>query len=68
MKEKTRTVNFKLERGVPIEESGRKHLDLKEYKDNLSMHQELLRQSKIVEKAEKYENERDKIIADNRIN
>lgn len=25
--------NFKLERGVPIEESGRKHLDLKEYKD-----------------------------------
>ena len=114
--------NFKLERGVPIEESGRKHLDLKEYKDitnfdktkeklqniklelpnipdiadiskfsmkrdekilkeiikpkddlinelykdNLSMHQELLRQSKIVEKAEKYENERDKIIADNR--
>ena len=36
------------------------------YKDKLSMHQELLRQSKMVEKAEKYENERDKIIADNR--
>ncbi len=25
--------NFKLDRGVPIEESGRKHLDLKEYKE-----------------------------------
>lgn len=116
--------NFKLERGVPIEESGRKHLDLKEYKDitnfdktkeklqnlklelpdvpdivdininrlskkrdekileeiikpkdnlinelykdNLSLHQELLRQAKMVEKAEKYENERDKILSDNR--
>lgn len=115
--------NFKLERGIPIEESGRKHLDLKEYKDitnfdktkeklqniklelpdvpnledinvnrfskkrdekileeiikpkdnlinelykdNLSLHQELLRQAKMVEKAEKYENERDKILEDN---
>jgi len=36
------------------------------YKDNLSMHQELLRQAKMVEKAEKYEIERDKIIADNK--
>ena len=36
------------------------------YKDNLSMHQELLRQEKMVEKAEKYEIERDKIIADNK--
>lgn len=30
------------------------------------MHQELLRQAKMVEKAEKYQNERDKIMADNR--
>lgn len=36
------------------------------YKDNLSMYQELLRQANMVEKAEKYENERDKIIADNK--
>ena len=35
------------------------------YKDNLSLHQELLRQAKMVEKAEKYENERDKILEDN---
>ncbi|MBQ2937271.1 MAG: plasmid recombination protein [Clostridia bacterium] len=114
--------NFQLERGLPKEETGRKHIDLKEYKeitnfdktkeklqniklelpnipdiadiskfsmkrdekileeiikpkddlinelykDNLSMHQELLRQAKMVEKAEKYEIERDKIIADNK--
>ena len=36
------------------------------YKNNLSMHQELLRQAKMVEKAGKYQNERDKIMADNR--
>lgn len=30
------------------------------------MHQELLRQAKMVEKAEKYENERDKVLSDNR--
>ena len=113
---------FQLERGLPKEETGREHIDLKEYKeitnfdktkeklqniklelpnipdiadiskfsmkrdekileeiikpkdnlinelykDNLSMHQELLRQAKMVEKAEKYEIERDKIIADNK--
>ena len=115
--------NFKLERGVPIEESGRKHLDLKEYKDitnfdrtkeklqniklelpdvpnledininrfskkrdekileeiikpkdnlindlyqdNLILQQELSRQARIVEKAEKYQRERDKIMEDN---
>ena len=115
--------NFKLERGVPIEESGRKHLDLKEYKDitnfdrikeklqniklelpdvpnledininrfskkrdekileeiikpkdnlindlyqdNLILQQELSRQAKIVEKAEKYQRERDRIMEDN---
>ena len=115
--------NFKLERGVPIEESGRKHLDLKEYKDitnfdktkeklqnmklelpdvpnledininrlskkrdekiieeiikpkdnlindlyqdNLLLQQELLRKSKMFERAEKYEKERIDIIADN---
>lgn len=115
--------NFELERGVPKEETGRKHIDIKEYKeitnfdktkeklqnmklelpdvpeisdinmarwskkrdekileeiikpkdnlinelykDNLSMHQELLRQAKMVEKVEKYQKERDKIIADN---
>lgn len=116
--------NFELERGVSKEETGREHIDIKEYKeitnfdktkeklqnlklklpdvpdivdininrlskkrdekileeiikpkdnlinelykDNLSLHQELLRQAKIVEKAEKYENERDKILSDNR--
>ena len=116
--------NFELERGLPKEETGREHIDLKEYKeitnfdktkeklqnlklelpdvpdivdininrlskkrdekileeiikpkdnlinelykDNLSLHQELSRQAKMVEKAEKYENERDKILSDNR--
>ena len=115
--------NFKLERRIPIEESGRKHLDLKKYKDitnfektkeklqniklelpnvpnleeinfnrfskkrdekileeiikqkdnlinelyqdNLFLQQELTRQARLVEKAEKYQRERDKIIADN---
>ena len=115
--------NFKLDRGVPIEESGRKHLDLKDYKDvtnfdktkeklqniklelpdvpnledinvnrfskkrdekilkeiikpkdnmitelyqdNIFLRQELLRKSKMFEKAEKYQKERDKIIKDN---
>ena len=35
------------------------------YQDNLILHQELLKQAKMVEKAEKYQRERDKIIADN---
>lgn len=113
--------NFQLERGAAVEESGRKHLDLKEfkdvtnfektkeklqniklelpdvpdissinkftikrdekileeiikpkdnlindlYKDNLILQQELSRQTRIVEKAEKYQRERDKIMEDN---
>ncbi len=115
--------NFELERGVPKEETGREHIDIKEYKEitnfnktkeklqsmklelpnvpditdininrlskkrdekileeiikpkddlinelyqnNSSMHQQLLRQAKMVEKAEKYQKERDKIMADN---
>lgn len=115
--------NFKLERGVPIEKSGRKHLDLREYKDitnfdktkeklqniklklpdvpnledinvnrlskkrdekileeiikpkdnlindlyqdNLILQQELSRQARMVEKSEKYQKERDRIIEDN---
>ena len=115
--------NFELKRGLSKEETGREHIDLKEYKeitnfdktkeklqnlklelpdvpnledinvnrfskkrdekileeiikpkdnlinelykDNLSLHQELLIQAKMVEKAEKYENERDKILEDN---
>ena len=115
--------NFELKRGLSKEETGREHIDLKEYKeitnfdktkeklqnlklelpdvpnledinvnrfskkrdekileeiikpkdnlinelykDNLSLHQELLRQAKMIEKAEKYENERDKILEDN---
>ena len=115
--------NFELKRGLSKEETGREHIDLKEYKeitnfdktkeklqnlklelpdvpnledinvnrfskkrdekileeiikpkdnlinelykDNLSLHQELLRKAKMVEKAEKYENERDKILEDN---
>lgn len=115
--------NFKLERGVPKEKTGREHIDIKEYKEitnfdktkeklqsmklelpnvpditdininrlskkrdekileeiikpkddlinelyqnNLSMHQQLLRQAKMVEEAEKYQKERNKIMADN---
>ena len=115
--------NFKLERGVPKEETGREHIDIKEYKEitnfdktkeklqnmklelpdvpdiddirmarwskkrdekilediikpkddlinelyqnNLLMNQQLLRQAKMVEEAEKYQKERNKIIADN---
>ena len=36
------------------------------YKDNLSLHKELSKQSKIVDEAEKYQKERDFIIADNK--
>ena len=115
--------NFKLERGVPIEETVREHIDLKEYKkitnfektketlkniklelpnvpniddininrlskkrdekilediikpkdniiqnlyeDNMALHRELTRQSKIIEEAEKYQKERDLIVKDN---
>ena len=115
--------NFKLERGVPKEETVREHIDIKEYKEitnfdktkeklqnmklelpdvpdiddirmarwskkrdekileniikpkddlinelyqnNLLMHQQLLRQAKMVEEAEKYQKERNKIMADN---
>ena len=116
--------NFELERGVPKEETGREHIDIKEYKEitnfnktkeklqnmklelpdipeiddinmarwskkrdekilediikpkddlinelyqnNLQMHQQLLRQAKMVEEAEKYQEERNKIMDDNR--
>ena len=116
--------NFKLERGVPKEETGREHIDIKEYKEitnfdktkeklqnmklelpdvpdiydirmarwskkrdekilediikpkddlinelyqnNLLMHQQLLRQAKMVEEAEKYQKERNKIMSDNK--
>ena len=116
--------NFELERGVSKEETGRVHIDIKEYKEltnfdktkeklqnmklelpdvpeiddikmvrwskkrdekilediikpkddlinklyenNLQMHQQLLRQAKMVEEAEKYQKERSKIMADNR--
>ena len=116
--------NFKLERGIPKEETGREHIDIKEYKEitnfdktkeklqsmklelpnvpditdininrlskkrdekileeiikpkddlinelyqnNLLMHQQLLRQTKMVEEAEKYQKERNKIMADNK--
>ena len=116
--------NFELERGAPKEETGREHIDLKEYKeitnfdktkeklknmklklpnipeiadininrlskkrdekiieeiikpkddlinelyqDKLILQQELLRKSKMFEKAEKYQKERDNIIADNK--
>ena len=115
--------NFQLERGVAVEESGKKHLDLKEFKDvtnfektkekleniklelpdvpdledinvnrlskkrdekileeiikpkdnlindlyqdNLMLQQELSRQARMFEKAEKYQRERDKILEDN---
>ena len=116
--------NFELERGVPKEETGREHIDIKEYKEitnfdktkeklqnmklelpdvpdiddirmarwskkrdekilediikpkddlinelyqnNLLMNQQLLKQAKMVEEAEKYQKERNKIMADNR--
>ena len=116
--------NFELERGVPKEETGREHIDIKEYKEitnfdktkeklqnmklelpdvpdiddikmarwskkrdekilediikpkddlinelyqnNLLMRQQLLRQAKMVEEAEKYQKERNEIMADNR--
>ena len=116
--------NFELERGVSKEETGRVHIDIKEYKEltnfdktkeklqnmklelpdvpeiddikmvrwskkrdekilediikpkddlinelyknNLQMHQQLLRQAKMVEESEKYQKERNKIMADNR--
>lgn len=35
------------------------------YKNNLSLHKELSKQSKVVDEAEKYQKERDKILADN---
>lgn len=35
------------------------------YKDNLSLHKELSKQSKVIDEAEKYQKERDAIIADN---
>ena len=36
------------------------------YKNNLSLHKELPKQSKVVDEAEKYQKERDKILADNK--
>lgn len=35
------------------------------YQDNLSLHKELSKQSKVIDEAEKYQKERDKILADN---
>ena len=35
------------------------------YKDNLSLHKELSKQAKVINEAEKYQKERDKILADN---
>ena len=115
--------NFELERGLQKEETGREHIDLKEYKkitnfektketlkniklelpdvpdiadininrlskkrdekileeiikpkdnviqnlyeDNITLHQELSKQAKIIEEAEKYQRERDIILEDN---
>lgn len=36
------------------------------YQDNLSLHKELSKQSKVVDEAQKYQKERDKILADNK--
>ena len=36
------------------------------YKDNLTLHKELSKQSKVIDEAEKYQKERDKILADNK--
>ena len=35
------------------------------YQDNVSLHKELSKQAKVIEEVEKYQNERDKILADN---
>ena len=35
------------------------------YQDNITLHRELLKQTKVISEAEKYQKERDKIIADN---
>ena len=35
------------------------------YKDNINLHRQLTRQSQVIEEAEKYQKERDSIIADN---
>ena len=35
------------------------------YQDNVSLHKELSKQAKVIEEAEKYQNERDKLLADN---
>ena len=35
------------------------------YQDNVSLHKELSKQARVIEEAEKYQNERDKILADN---
>lgn len=35
------------------------------YEDNMALHRELSRQAKIIEEAEEYQNERDKILSDN---
>jgi hypothetical protein len=35
------------------------------YQDNMDLHKELSRQTKVIEEAEKYQKERDKILADN---
>jgi len=37
------------------------------YKDNLSLHKELSKQAKVIDEAEKYQKERDVIIADNKV-
>lgn len=114
--------NFELDRGLPKEETGREHLDLKEYKEitnfektkeilkniklelpdvpdikdirkvminrdekicneiikpkdeliqelyqnNVLLYKGLSKQAKVIEEAEKYQNERDTIIADNK--
>ena len=36
------------------------------YQDNVSLHKELSKQAKVIEEAEKYQNERDKILEDNK--
>ncbi len=36
------------------------------YKDNLSLHKELSKQSKVIDEAQKYQKERDSILADNK--
>ena len=63
---------FDLERGLPVEETGAKHEKPKDdkimelYQENFKLHNELSKQVNLVNMAEKYQKERNSILADNK--